>query len=373
MSLLNSTGDAEMKLRRNIILLFLLLPAWGEAAEIKVETLIKGRGVIWGFDFLPIGDILFTERSGVMGILTPATGKAQEVPLPFAVQAVGQGGLLDVRVGPSFKTDQRIFWSYSKKVPEGDTTALATGRLQNGRISGARDLLVMNGASDQNVHFGSRIEFDHKGHVFVSMGDRNARGRAQNLAYHNGKIMRLKEDGSVPKDNPFVGKKGAQPEIWTLGHRNPQGLFYDRTRGQLWEAEFGPQGGDEINLIVAGKNYGWPVVTYGVEYGSGAKIGEGTAKAGMMGPLHHWVPAISPSGMAFYNGEMFPEWKGSLFLACLSNQELRRLVLDGHKVVREESLLKDRGERFRMVREGPDGALYFSTDSGWMGRLTKGS
>ena len=232
-----------------------------------------------------------------------------------------------------------------------------------------KKIFTGNNLDADGIHFGSRLEFDDKGYLFVSLGERNVRERSQQLSFHNGKIIRLKDDGSIPHDNPFSRDTNAKPEIWSYGHRNPQGLVRDPKTGDLWSTEMGPRGGDELNLIKAGANYGWPVITYGREY-YGPKIGEGTHKDGMEQPIAYWVPSISPSGMTIYHGEVFPKWKGNIFLGNLSGAHLRRLVLnDQKKVIHQEELLKSQNYRIRNVRSGPDGYRYISTDSGLIARL----
>ncbi|HEX4925446.1 MAG TPA: PQQ-dependent sugar dehydrogenase [Bdellovibrionales bacterium] len=339
-----------------------------EGQKFKFETLAERKSIVWGFDFLQDGRIIFTERDGNVGIFDPKTKSVTTLSKPPKVWAKGQGGMLDVRV--HYKDANKIYLSYSEPADDGATTAVATATLSGSELSDFKKIFTAHEPNDNQIHFGSRIEFDGKGHIFVTIGDRNERHRAQSLQYHTGKIVRLKEDGSVPQDNPFVKTKDAKPEIWSLGHRSPQGLVRHPETGELWEAEMGPRGGDEVNLIKAGANYGWPVVTFGREYW-GPRIGEGTSKAGMEDPVAHWVPSISPSGMTIYNGDQFPKWKGNIFLGCLSGTHLRRLVVSGGKVVKQEELLAKLGLRVRNVRPGPDGFLYLSTDDGRIARLSK--
>ncbi|WP_434130306.1 PQQ-dependent sugar dehydrogenase [Methylocaldum sp. GT1BB] len=340
-----------------------------EGQPFSVEVIAQQEDVVWGFDFLPDGRIVFTERDGQLRILDPSTRSVQTVQGAPAVVQAGQGGLLDVRVHPEFDKNGWIYLTYSEKATHGMTTALGRGRLEGTELKDYRKLFSAFEPNGNNIHFGSRIEFDGAGKLFISVGDRNERHNAQDLRYHNGKILRLNEDGSAPVDNPFANNPDAKPEIWSYGHRNPQGLAKHPITGELWESEFGPRGGDEINVIRPGANYGWPVITYGREYW-GPKIGEGTEKAGMEQPVAYYVPSISPSGIAFYFGDAFPRWKGNLFVANLSGQHLRRLVIDdNNKVVKQEELLNDLGVNFRHVRTGPEGFLYFSTDDGKIARL----
>jgi glucose/arabinose dehydrogenase len=336
--------------------------------KFTVEILAEREDVVWGFDFLPDGRLVFTELAGKLGLLDPKTRRVQTVGGAPAVVRQGQGGLLDVRAHPDFARNQTLYLTYSEGVGNGKmTTALGLGRLEGTELKDYRKLFSAYEPSGERIHFGSRIEFDGAGHLFISVGERNDRDKAQSLGYDNGKILRLNLDGSVPADNPFAQTPSARPEIWSYGHRNPQGLARHPATGELWSAEYGPRGGDEINLIRAGANYGWPVITYGREY-YGPKIGEGTEKPGLEQPVVYWVPSISPSGIGFYAGDRFPRWQGDLFVAALGNQHLRRLSFNG-KTVRQEVLLGELGWRFRNVRQGPDGLLYFSTDEGRLGRL----
>lgn len=340
-----------------------------EGQPFSIEIVTQQQDAIWGFDFLPDGRIAFTERDGQLRILDPKTKAVQTVQGTPAVARDGQGGLLDVRVHPAFDKNGWVYLTYSERADDKMTTALGRGRLEGAELKDFRKLFDAWEPNGNNIHFGSRIEFDGAGRLFISVGDRNERHKAQDLHYHNGKILRLNEDGSIPADNPFASNPDARPEIWSYGHRNPQGLVKHPFTGELWESEFGPRGGDEINLIRPGANYGWPVITYGREYW-GPKIGEGTEKPGMEQPVAYYVPSISPSGIAFYFGDAFPKWKGNLFVATLSGQHLRRLVIgSGGQVVKQEELLNDFGANIRNVRAGPEGFLYFSTDDGKIARL----
>lgn len=332
------------------------------APGLDVQTLVRRSDVVWGFDFLPDGRIVFTERKGGLRIYDPKTGKAVEVGGAPAVWAHGQGGLLDVRAHPGFAKNRWIYLTWSHPGERGAVTALGRGRLEGGKLEGFETLFVTNAGAGGGVHFGSRIAFDGP-HLYMSVGERGQRDHAQDLKRHHGKILRLTHDGK-----PDGAKlPGALPEIWSWGHRNPQGLAVRPGTKQLWSAEMGPRGGDELNLITRGANYGWPVATYGREY-HGPKIGV-PLKEGMRPPAAHWAPSISPSAMAFYDGAAFPAWRGSVFLACLSGEHLRRIALDGDAPGAQEVLLDDRGWRFRNVRQGPDGLLYFSTDDGRLGRI----
>jgi len=333
------------------------------AGAVRVETLARGLEHPWALAFLPDGRLLVTERPGQLR--TVERGGRVSTPLAGvpAVQARGQGGLLDVALSPRFADDRVIYVSYAEPGERGDAgTAVARGRLGEGGLEEVQVIYRQRPKVAGSNHFGSRLVFARDGTLFVTQGDRFAhRDGAQDLSVGFGKIMRIRPDGTVPADNPFLGRAGVQPEIWSYGHRNVQGAALHPGTGQLWTVEHGARGGDEVNRPEAGKNYGWPVITYGVDY-SGAKIGEGTAKAGMEQPLYYWDPVIAPSGMVFYTGEAFPDWKGSLLIGSLRPGLLVRLRLEAGRIVYEERHLADLGERIRDVRQGPDGLLYLLTD-----------
>lgn len=334
--------------------------------KFKIENLTSQADTVWGFDFIKPTTIIFTERGGALRLLDLKTKKVTDVSGAPAVWAKGQGGLLDVRVNP--KVPSEIFLTFAKPLAKGQAvTALAKAKLSGNKLVDFKELLTISSPNDETIHFGSRIEFDGKDHMFISIGDRNDRKKVQDLKHHNGKLLRLNLDGSIPKDNPYVGDKNALPEIFSYGHRSPQGLAMDAS-GNLWLGEMGPRGGDEINLIQSKGNYGWPEVTYGKEY-YGLPIGT-KEKAGTLQPVIYWVPSISPSGMAFYQGDLFPKWKGHLFVGCLSGTQIRRLEIKDNKVINQETLLDQLGYRFRHLRTGPDGFLYFSTDAGLIARIT---
>jgi glucose/arabinose dehydrogenase len=336
------------------------------AGDLAVETFARGLVHPWALAFLPDGRMLVTERPGRIrivakdGKLSPALGG---VPKVFARS---QMGLLDLITDRDFSGNQTIYFCYS--ADNGGNAALARAHLSEGdapALDNVKRIFKQDGpGSSSGNNVGCRIAQSPDGNfLFLSLGDHfNPRDEAQNLANHIGKIVRIKPDGSVPPDNPFVDRKGAKPEIWSYGHRNPQGLAFHPQTGKLWEHEHGPRGGDEINIIEKGKNYGWPVIGYGIDY-NGAKIHESTRKAGMEQPLKYWVPSIAPSGMAFYTGDLFPSWRGNLFVGALAGEMLVRLEVEGDKVSKEERLLRDLGERIRDVRQGPDGALWLLTDN----------
>jgi glucose/arabinose dehydrogenase len=341
--------------------------------DLAVETVAKGLDHPWALAFLPDGRMLVTERPGRMRIVG-AEGKLSPAVAGLPkVFAAGQGGLHDVALDRAFAQNHTIYFCYAEPVGAGARTALARARLTDEgtpRLDAVEVIFHQDGPLSSGNHFGCRIVQAPDDALFLTTGDHFiTRDQAQNLANHLGKIIRIRPDGSVPPDNPFVGKGDAKPEIWSYGHRNAQGLALHPTSGKLWEHEHGPRGGDEINLIEKGKNYGWPVIGYGIDY-SGAKIHASPRKDGMEQPLWYWVPSIAPSGMAFYTGDLLPAWRGNLFVGALAGQLLVRLELDGDKVVREERLLRELRERIRDVRQGPDGALWLLTDSS-SGRLLR--
>ena len=336
----------------------------GEEHAFRVVTMTRGLEHPWGLAFLPDGRRLVTERPGRLRLVA-ADGTLDPQPvtgLP-TIAIHGQGGLLDVALHPGFAENGLIYLSYAARGEGGVGTEVARGRLVDHRLENVEVLFRQQPKSSGGRHFGSRLVFDRQGYLYITLGDRGEQERAQKMDDLAGKIVRLHDDGRIPADNPFVDRPGARPEIYSLGNRNVQGAALHPLTGELWAQEHGPQGGDEVNVIRAGRNYGWPVITYGVEYVVGTKIGEGTHKPGMEQPLHVWVPSIAPSGMAFYQGDRFPRWRGDLFVGALKDQMLVRLRFDGEKRVKEERLLKGELGRIRDVRAGPDGYLYLLTDS----------
>jgi glucose/arabinose dehydrogenase len=328
---------------------------------VTAETVAEGLEHPWALAFLPDGRILVTERPGRVRVVTP-TGQTSE-PLGGVpkVQTGGQGGLLDVAVDPNFAENRLIYLSYAEPGEGGAGTAVARGRLGEGRLEELQVIYRQQPKVEGNGHFGSRLVFAKDGTLFVTQGDRQAyRQQAQNLESGLGKLVRINPDGSIPKDNPFVGKSGARPEIYSWGHRSMQAAALHPETGQLWTVEHGARGGDELNHPEKGKNYGWPVITYGRDY-SGAKIGEGTAKAGMEQPVYYWDPVIAPSGAVWYTGDRYPGWKGSLFVGSMQPGVLVRLTVENDKVTKEERYLPDVG-RVRDVQQGPEGLLYIVTD-----------
>jgi aldose sugar dehydrogenase len=334
------------------------------AGPLRVETFARGLDHPWTIAFLPDGRMLVTERPGRMRILEKNGNVLPPLAGMTRVFASGQGGLLDVALDHAFAQNKTLYFCFAEPTSGGARTAVARTRLVDERHLDAISVIFhQEGPLSTSNHFGCRIAQAPDDNLFVTLGEHFVpRDQAQNLANHLGKIVRIRTDGSAPSDNPFVGKPGAKPEIWTYGHRNPQGLAFHPSTGRLWEHEHGPRGGDEINIIEKGKNYGWPVIGYGVDY-SGARIHESAQKEGMEQPIWHWTPSIAPSGMTFYTGELFAGWRGNLFVGALAGQILVRLELDGEKVSKEERLLEQLHERIRDVRQGPDGALWLATDS----------
>jgi len=319
----------------------------------------------WGLALLPDGRWLVTERPGRLRIITAAGAVSEPIAGLPAVAARGQGGLLDVVVGPTFVRDRMIYWSYAEPREGGNATAVARGRLSDDgtRVENVQVLFHALPTYDGDKHFGSSLAFDNAGHLFITLGERSdapMRPQAQDLGSHMGKTIRINADGSVPSDNPFVGRAGALPEIWSLGHRNVQGIAI--AGDEVWTVEHGTRGGDEINLDRAGLNYGWPDAAYGIEY-RGGQINAGlTAREGTKQPVYYWDPVIAPGGMTFYDGAMFPGWRGNLLVAALKEKHIARLVLENGEVIGEERLLTDLGERIRDVAVGPDGAVWVITD-----------
>lgn len=340
--------------------------ASSEAGPLRVTEIASGLDNPWSLAFLPDGRMLVTERPGRMRIVHPDGRVSEPVAGVPAVHARGQGGLLDVVLGPRFAEDGLIVFSYAEPTAGGARTAVARARLDVDalRLDAVQRIFAQDEDPSGAHHWGSRLVLGADGTLFVTLGDRfHHRARAQAFDSHLGKVVRIALDGSVPADNPLVGRAGARPEIWSWGHRNVQGAALHPNSGELWTHEHGPQGGDEVNRTRAGLNYGWPEVSYGREYVTGRKIGEGTTRADVEPPVLQWTPSIAPSGMAFYTGDAFPHWKGNLFVGALKFQLLVRLVLDGDRVVHEERLLGELGRRIRDVREGPDGRLWLLDES----------
>jgi glucose/arabinose dehydrogenase len=334
------------------------------AFEVVVLTTKLDRP--WAVEPLPGGDVLVTEKPGRMRIVSARGEVGEPIMGVPKVDARGQGGLLDVALSPGFATDRTIYWSFSEPREGGNATSVARGVLSTDRRSLAEVRVIFRAMPTYNgtLHYGSRLAFGPDGMLYVTLGERSSmevRPQAQRMDSHMGKILRIKPDGSPADGNPFIGRDGALPEIWSLGHRNVQAAGFD-ARGRLWEAEHGARGGVELNRVEKGRNYGWPVVTYGIEYSGSPIRGAVTSREGFEQPVYYWDPVIAPSGLQFYTGDAFPAWRGNVFIGALREQRLVRLVLENDRVVGEEHLLADRGQRVRDVRQGPDGALYVVTD-----------
>jgi glucose/arabinose dehydrogenase len=341
----------------------------------QVEVLTNSLEKPWGITALPDDRFLITEKKGTMRIVS-ASGTVSDVIKGIPeVNSSGQGGLLGLCIDPAFAENRMVYWVFSEQLPDGNLTAVAKGKLSADEKNLENVSVIYRAlpAYHGNMHYGGRVLF-RDGLLYVSTGERSdleTRPLAQDLNTALGKIIRITPEGNPAPGNPYTGTANHKPEIYTYGHRNVQGIAFHPETGELWENEFGPRGGDEVNLIIAGKNYGWPVITYGIEY-QGGKIGDAIQqKPGMEQPIYYWDPVISPSGMTFYSSDQIPEWKNNLFLACLSGTHICRLSIDHHRVSGEERLLEDEGQRFRDITEGKDGALYAVTDEGRLYRISR--
>lgn len=334
-----------------------------ETAEhrIRVITMVSGLERAWSLAFLPGGDLLLTERPGRLRLVRKGVLDAHPIDGVPAVHATEHGGLLEVVLHPRFDQNGWLYLTYTKSGAKGVTVALARARFTGRALRDVHDIFVADAWHQRNVLFGGKLAFSPDGHLFMALGDGDERHRAQSLADHAGTVVRLRDDGRVPPDNPFVGRPGVRPEIYSYGHRNPQGLAFDPTTGDLWEHEHGPQGGDELNRLVPGGNYGWPTVTYGREY-TGGTISDRPWREGMEQPIIFWAPSIGISGMTFYTGNRFPAWKTGLFVGALAAHQLQRLAFSDQGPVQREPMLMPLGQRIRDVRQGPDELLYVVTD-----------
>lgn len=332
-----------------------------EKLKFAVDTITTELKNPWGMAFLPDGRTLVTERAGEIRIIKDGKlldEKVQGVP---PVYAHGQGGLMDIQLHPDFDKNGWIYLSYSKQVADSGGTVIARAKLEGNNLTNLEELFHALPLSKSEVHFGSRIAFDGKGYMFFTSGERGKKENAQDLTNHLGKVLRLHDDGKIPSDNPFVSTIGARSEIWSYGHRSLQGLYYDKATGTLWEHEHGPRGGDELNIIEKGKNYGWPVITYGINYDS-TIITDITEKEGMEQPIRYWVPSIAPCGLTMVTSDKYPAWKGNLLVGALSHQLVARVEVSNNKFVHEEKLLEKIG-RVRVVAESPDGFIYVATEN----------
>jgi aldose sugar dehydrogenase len=345
-------------------------------ADYEAKVLTEELKSPWAITSLPDGRLIVTEKAGNLRIVSQDGKLSERITGLPEVHHKGQGGLLGITLDPKFKSNRMIYWAFSEPTEEGNLTAVAKGKLSadESKIEGATVIYRATPYYKGNLHYGGRLLFDKQGNLILSTGERSdleTRPQAQSLESGLGKVIRITTDGKPAKGNPFMGKDNARPELYSYGHRNVQGLAFHPVTGDLWENEFGPRGGDELNRIQAGKNYGWPTITYGIEY-SGKKIGEVIQqKAGLEQPQYYWDPSVSPSGMTFYTGNQIPEWKNNLFIGTLSGMHIARLVLDNNRVIGEERLLVDQMQRFRDVHQGNDGALYAVTDQGRLYRIGK--
>ncbi|MFN2457499.1 MAG: PQQ-dependent sugar dehydrogenase [Chitinophagaceae bacterium] len=339
------------------------------APSFKVDTLLTGLQNPWGMAFLPDNRILITEREGQILIVKDGVLQGQRVQGVPQVYAMGQGGLMDITLHPDYRKNGWIYFSYSKPGNSGATTTVARAKLNGNRFTNLEEVFRVSPFISSGVHFGCRIVFDGKGYMFISTGERGTKQNAQDLNTHNGKVIRLHDDGSVPADNPFVKRAGAKPEIWSYGHRNIQGMVYDAATNTLWSHEHGPRGGDEVNIVEKGKNYGWPVVTHGIDY-DGSTISRIKEKQGIQSPLHVWTPSIAPCGMTLVTSNRYTGWKGNLLVGALAHKHVARLEVKNKRIVNEEKLLKKIG-RVRAVSQSPDGFIYVLTEGpGMFLRLT---
>lgn len=335
-----------------------------EQASFRVDVVAEGLDHPWGMAFLPGGGMLVTERAGRLRLIAP-DGKLQATPIAGVPEVVarGQGGLLDVALHPDFTNNRWVYLSYAGRGEAGVNTEVVRARFDGQRLSDLKVIFRAWPKTSGSNHYGGRLLFDREGYLFITLGERyNYRDQAQSVADHLGTIVRLHDDGRIPNDNPFIARTGAKPEIYSYGHRNVQGIALRPATNAVWAHEHGPRGGDEVNILRPGANYGWPAITYGVDY-TGFKISDRTEAPGMEQPVVYWDPSIAPSGMAFYDGDRFTQWQGDLFVGALAGRHLRRLELNGDEVVAQEVLLADFDERIRDVRNGPDGFLYLLTDS----------
>lgn len=334
------------------------------------EKIIEGKNIIWGMDFLSENQLIYSEKHGKISVLdltTLTSTPLSDVPI---VMSDGQGGLMDIVVSPTYKNDGWIYITYVKPIGEQGVTVLARAKKEHNRLTDWQDVYLSSSATDTAIHYGSRITFDYKGYLYFTVGDRGVRPNAQDLTNDAGKVIRLHLDGTIPKDNPFMQHTQARKGIYSFGHRNPQGITYDRINNRLWLIEHGPRGGDEINLILKGRNYGWPVVSHGKEYWGPAHVGEATEKKGMESPVKVYIPSIAPGSLLVYSGKSYKNWQGNLFAGALKLRHLNRISLDNQgEVIGEERLFTALKERIRAIRESPKGIIYFSTDSGKIYRI----
>ena len=343
-----------------------------ESGRIRVVPIVEGLEKPWSLAFLPNGDMLITELPGRLRLVHDGQLQRESIEGVPDVETKDQAGLMDIALHPRFAQNGLLYFTYSKSGLTGNTPALARAHFDGARLSDVRDIFVAEAWSRSGGNTGSRVVFGADGTLYMSVGDRHEQKPAQDLRTDKGKIVRLKDDGTIPDDNPFVGRRNVRPEIFASGVRNPQGLFVDFPTGTIWECEHGPRGGDEVNILLPGHNYGWPAITYGVNY-DGTTISNEVAHEGMDQPVVQWTPSISPSGLTVYTGDKFPEWRGNVFAGMLSGAHLRRIVVEGGKAVHQEALMANLYRRVRDVRQGPDGFLYVLIESGTLLRIEPAS
>jgi len=364
-----SNKNILLSLSSGFILLFSLITPVHSAEQFTIKTIASGLGVPWGMALLPDNTLLVTERQGQLSSFNIATGKHHTISGLPPIKVGGQGGLFDVAIPADYASEQWIYFSYNKAIESSSAnqgaTTLARAKLNNNSLIEWQDLLVSQSSTNTKVHYGGRISFDDQGHVFFSVGERGVRPNAQDRSNHAGSILRLNLDGSVPHDNPFIDDNNSLPEIWSYGHRNPQGLFFNSATQQLWSVEHGPRGGDEINLIKPGKNYGWPIISHGSEYYIPRSIGEGTHRDDIEPATKTYVPSIATSSIIQYQGHAFPLWQGSLLVGALKAKHINQIVLDSNNLAaKEKRLFRGIDGRIRNIIESPEGYLYISTDDG---------
>ena len=336
----------------------------------QVERVAQGFDVPWGMTFVNDNELIVTERKGRITLLNITSGTKKIIDGGPDVRAKGQGGLLDVTTEPDYQPGGWLYFTYSKTQNDQGVTVLSRAKLSGTALNRWQELLVTKSGADTERHYGSRITFDNAGYVYFGVGDRGHRPNGQNLSTHAGSVLRLHTNGRVPDDNLLLETEGALPEIWSYGHRNPQGLVYDKNYNRLWLIEHGPRGGDEVNLIKKGGNYGWPVTSHGKEYGWPKAVGESKEKEGIESPVKVYVPSIAPGSLLLYTSEIFPKWRGSLFSGALKQKHLNRIMLDEvGNIIGEERLFEDLSERIRALVQSPEGWIYFSTDSGKIYRI----
>jgi len=339
--------------------------------DLHIKPIANGFPVPWGMVEIADNQLLITQRMGKLTLLNMSTAESKTISGLPAILVEGQGGLFDVAIAPDYEQSKWLYFSYNKDVDGQGATTLARAKLTDNKLTDWQDILISQSRTENKVHYGGRISFDGKGHVFLSIGDRGERNNAQDRTNHAGSILRLNVDGTIPSDNPFVGQENVLPEIWSYGHRNPQGLFFNRQTTQLWAIEHGPRGGDEINLVQAGRNYGWPVISYGKEYWAPLQVGKGTHQAGMKQPIQVYIPSIAPGSLIQYQGKLFTHWHGKLLAGAMALQHLNVITLDAEtNVVDETRLLDTLNSRIRNVIERASGSLLVATDNGTILEVT---